>query len=621
MKKMKRLAALFLAVVMVMAMGMTAMAAPETTTTSNIVIVSPTQATDEDGKKIPTTYTAYKIFNVATTTIGVGEDAKEVASYTRPKNNALTEEMIGTANFAELKTLFDVVDNGGADVYYNSKDSITASALETFLGKIYAMSGVALNNPNVDKITYPESNVISNVTPGYYYVRSSVGSKAMLRAVAGESTEITEKNTTSGWGDNGGKRSYRSEIDVNDADKDGDTTDTILVPDSFYAIGETVTYEVTYAAAQNYTTETTKDANTGEDITTTKKVYQYVVNDDMPDGMRLNPDSVVITVTEAAGENRTHTLSNKADKTNIWDEKGLETYDTSDTYVGTISNNGFDIIIPWAESKVAANVEDFNYRNVPAEIKITYTATVTKDVNVGGAITNTVRIAPNEIKNTDTEKRENKIYTGSLDVLKYDDTGITDSSTTEEVAAAKNKKLEGAVFVVAKGTEEKTAEGKTKVTITDYLVRAKDGKEEGKISWSKTITDDVYKLVTDKDGKSKDGPLEGLDKDTYYLVEIQAPEGYNLLADPVKVTIATDENVITENEKILDSKTATDDEKRVAKENIKNALVMVPSVGNKTGTVLPSTGGIGTTIFYVVGGIMVLGAGVLLITKKRMSAK
>lgn len=44
-------------------------------------------------------------------------------------------------------------------------------------------------------------------------------------------------------------------------------------------------------------------------------------------------------------------------------------------------------------------------------------------------------------------------------------------------------------------------------------------------------------------------------------------------------------------------------------------------IENKAGTVLPSTGGIGTTIFYVVGGILVLGAGVLLITKKRMSAR
>lgn len=46
---------------------------------------------------------------------------------------------------------------------------------------------------------------------------------------------------------------------------------------------------------------------------------------------------------------------------------------------------------------------------------------------------------------------------------------------------------------------------------------------------------------------------------------------------------------------------------------------MAMDIPNGTGTELPSTGGIGTTIFYVVGGAMVIGAGVLLIVKKRMA--
>ena len=46
-----------------------------------------------------------------------------------------------------------------------------------------------------------------------------------------------------------------------------------------------------------------------------------------------------------------------------------------------------------------------------------------------------------------------------------------------------------------------------------------------------------------------------------------------------------------------------------------------PVVPNNKGTLLPSTGGIGTTIFYVVGGILVAGAGILLVTKKRMNAR
>lgn len=81
----------------------------------------------------------------------------------------------------------------------------------------------------------------------------------------------------------------------------------------------------------------------------------------------------------------------------------------------------------------------------------------------------------------------------------------------------------------------------------------------------------------------------GVDSDSdYTLKEIQAPKGYNLLSAEVKVTVNSD-----------------------------NATRI--DVENKTGIELPSTGGMGTTIFYVLGTILVLGAGVLLITRKRMS--
>ena len=52
-----------------------------------------------------------------------------------------------------------------------------------------------------------------------------------------------------------------------------------------------------------------------------------------------------------------------------------------------------------------------------------------------------------------------------------------------------------------------------------------------------------------------------------------------------------------------------------------NTNVLAFSVQNQSGSLLPSTGGIGTTIFYVVGGILVVAAGILLVTKKRMSAR
>ena len=84
----------------------------------------------------------------------------------------------------------------------------------------------------------------------------------------------------------------------------------------------------------------------------------------------------------------------------------------------------------------------------------------------------------------------------------------------------------------------------------------------------------------------------GLVNGTYTLVETTVPTGYNKAADSTVTIADTDFNA-----------------------NVSASATVV----NNQGTELPSTGGIGTTIFYVVGSILVVAAGVLLITKKRMS--
>lgn len=92
----------------------------------------------------------------------------------------------------------------------------------------------------------------------------------------------------------------------------------------------------------------------------------------------------------------------------------------------------------------------------------------------------------------------------------------------------------------------------------------------------------------------------GLANGTYYLKEIKAPTGYNCLNEMIEVVINSDNNNAT----IADNKYTS------------GGIEVV----NKSGSALPSTGGIGTTIFYVLGGILMAAAVVLLITKKKMSA-
>lgn len=116
---------------------------------------------------------------------------------------------------------------------------------------------------------------------------------------------------------------------------------------------------------------------------------------------------------------------------------------------------------------------------------------------------------------------------------------------------------------------------------------------------------------------------KGLDDGDYMLTEVITPAGYNTIA-PIKFTVNADHTITWEGENrntILTSLTgnaATGDITFTANDD---KTELATNVVNNKGSELPSTGGMGTTIFYVVGSILVLGAAILLITKKRMSAR
>lgn len=152
-----------------------------------------------------------------------------------------------------------------------------------------------------------------------------------------------------------------------------------------------------------------------------------------------------------------------------------------------------------------------------------------------------------------------------------------------------NKPLENAQFVLLNKDKNKVAtvvSGK----FTGWADVPAAG-QDGEITWPANTV-----LTTGKDGKIA---IAGLDSDTYYLREVKAPDGYNKLADDVEVVITG----ATKGEN--DQLTYT---------------TVVTKVNNQSGAELPSSGGVGTTVFYVVGGLMVLLAVVLLVTRKKMSA-
>ena len=178
-------------------------------------------------------------------------------------------------------------------------------------------------------------------------------------------------------------------------------------------------------------------------------------------------------------------------------------------------------------------------------------------------------------KTTTTPDNIETVYSAKVVINKYK-TG--DNST----------KLAGATFVLYK--EVTTGEGEPAVTSKLYY---KWNDTNKKVEWVENKADATSKTTDNNGAASFDGIADG----TYYLEETAAPAGYNMLKEPVSVTV----NGANATEADL------------------SALTVTENVANSTGALLPSTGGIGTTIFYVLGAVLVIGAGVLLVTRRRMN--
>ena len=184
--------------------------------------------------------------------------------------------------------------------------------------------------------------------------------------------------------------------------------------------------------------------------------------------------------------------------------------------------------------------------------------------------------------NSHTEYDKTETYVWKMNIVKY-----TMEQETE-------KKLAGATFQLSRDAAGAQVIKLVKVNDTTYRLALP------------TETEGVVDTITT--GETGALVINGLADGTYYLTETKAPRGYNLLREPVKVTIGhkTENGKLTETS-FVGNQTETD-------------TSGVVKVENNAGAELPSTGGIGTTAFYVLGSAMALGAVILLVTKKRMAA-
>ncbi len=265
-----------------------------------------------------------------------------------------------------------------------------------------------------------------------------------------------------------------------------------------------------------------------------------------------NRSGTVIAVTLMEGQDYTVTVT---------DVDSLSDGKPSDSFTVRLTSAGMSRV----ESAVAGGID---------RIRVYFDAQINSNASVGEEIPNQATL---DYKNSvgvsfRVESDIPEVYTGGICLEKVD-------------ADDPSKKLEGAVFRVYRAATEAEAGDETieKITLGELSVPMVP------VSFynAHLTGEQVTEVVSDANGSFG---VYGLAYGTYYLLETQAPAGYNLSAVPIKVTIH---------------------------ETSHQPEYTIP-VTNHAGTILPETGGMGTTIFYIVGGVMVVAAVVLLVTKKRM---
>ena len=216
-----------------------------------------------------------------------------------------------------------------------------------------------------------------------------------------------------------------------------------------------------------------------------------------------------------------------------------------------------------------------NQANKGKEFTVTYYAKVNKAADVSTKNNATLEYGNNPGETTTTTPSEAKTPTYPLDIKKF--------AKRED-----NKKLAGAKFKLYNESTDSE----------DNLIKVSGSNGNYVVDPASSTTEFVS--VESIEGKGYNLHVNGLAAGTYYLVETKAPEGYNKLTDSIKVTITkagdtnwtVKKNDTAENDKIID-------------------------VENSTGSILPSTGGMGTIAFTVVAALLILGVAVSFIRDRK----
>lgn len=490
MKKMKRLVALALSVVMVLAMSVFAFAAEGTGTYK---ITAP--ATSHQ-------YEIYQIFtgdlsgstlsNVkwganGTKTAGSAVDEATLNALTAVNTGSNKEILAVVEKYANLKsTPIGTVTNestyDAAAGYYLIKDKDnTVSGIDSYTTYLVKVAGDVTITPKADVPSFKKKLKDKNDTEG----------------------------TTSDWQDS--------------AD---------------YDIGDDIPFKLEGKVASNYADY--------------KGKYYFAFHDIEEEGLSFNKNSVEVYV----GENKIET--------------GYEVVENP------TDGCTFEVVFK--------NLKDISSVEAGSKIRVEYTSKLNDKAKLGKE--GNVNKAKLEFSNNPNEEQKGEDKPGTGETPWDNVIVFTYQVVVDKYAESENgQKLPGAEFTLQKVL--------------------KDGSKE------------TVKVVKSDDGTSF--TFKGLDDGKYILTETKTPNEYNSI-DPIEFTVNADHTITWESQErtdILTSLTGTATDGKITFTANTDKSELATKVVNKKGSTLPSTGGIGTTIFYVVGAILMVGAAVLLITKRR----
>ncbi len=594
---MKKFLSILMVLTMVLCLGIPVFA------TENTGSVTITNATIDE------TYEIYKIFDASISKDAAGET--NAVSYSIAKDNQFFAALFG-ADGATENTYFVYNVNTGS---VTKKEGVNDAELIQYLTDLVENGTYTTASAPV-KATGDEVK-FDNLPYGYYLITSSLGTTVTINSNTPD-VQVIDKNQKPG---NGFDKLIQNGVDENG--------DPIWADSNSANIGDEITYKITFEAT-NYDGE--------------NKIKYYQIHDEKGDAIWAEFNSFEVYVGGVKLE-RGYYLSQGGVNTDHWEYFGNwegteKNRNNAQWYLVHLDYDKFRITIPWLENHTMTDVtngETNSYSlhfaedaaskfDSPVSVEIIYKAVVEAnaaigDTTHGNRYNKAYASWTSEHETGSTKPEEVVTYVYGIGLLK------DDIATRQNLAGAKFRlykdeactqpvyviptKIDGVYIVDSLGTVAETVSGIMQETtrklyeayLADYL---KD--DNGNPIEKNNL------VVSQVNGKLA---ILGLKEGTYFLKEVEAPDGYNALTQPVKFEAGKDIRPFSifadENGDVADIQEADG----IHSENRYDLTHAV--VHNSKGVVLPSTGGEGTFWLITIGTVLAIGFAVFLITHKKMS--